>query len=163
MPVSFHPAWHPISAHFAVGFTVGTSLLVIIGLIARLLGYRDFARKLTAPIHVASLLSLITLVLVVAGALVDFPSSTFAASPWFKLKTHLAVIAFAVYAGLYTTVMLKRERIWDSPALLAYVVVLALLGSGVISVLGAAGGYLAYGHSVLEPLLKLVGFPLPRA
>ncbi len=163
MPVTFHQAWHLITAHFAVGLTLATTLLVIIGFIARVIGYRDFARKLAYPIHVTALLSLIALVLVVLGALADFPAASFAASPWFKLKMEFAVTVFAVHAGLYMTVMLSGERIWDSPPMLAYTLILALLGGFMIMVLGAAGGYLAYGHSVLEPLLRSQGFPLPRA
>lgn len=162
MPISLHPTWHPMLAHFAVGFTMGTSILVVIGFIARLLGFKEFPKKLTYPLHVLALLSLISLVIVSASTLMDFPAASFAASPWFKLKTSFAILTFFVYTGVYTMVMLRRDRIWENPMNLAFMVALAVVGGFTVSVLGAAGGYLEYGHSILEPVLRALGFPMPR-
>jgi len=152
-----------MSSHFAVGFAMGASLLVIIGLIAKLIGKRDFAEKLSYPVHVMSLLSLFALILACASAVIDFPTATFAASPWFRFKTTMAILSFFIYAAMYYVFMLKRQEVWTDNAATAYVVVLAIVGGLTISLLGAAGGYMVQGHSVLDFLLKAFGVPMPRA
>ena len=162
MPLSLHPTWHPMLVHFAVGSTLASSLLVIIGLVAKYSGYKDITRKLTFPLHLALLFSLITLVLACASALMDFPASTFAASSWFRFKTMVSIATFFVYSGMYLLVALRKENVWENNACLAYLVILALLGGGLVTTLSAAGGYLEYGHSVLEPVLKTLGLPMPR-
>ena len=162
MPVTLHPTWHPLFVHVAIGFTLGASLLVIVGAIAKGIGYKEFTLRLTYPLHVLLLLSIIFLVLAAGSALMDFPASAFAASPWFKFKTIISIITFFIYSGMYLLVALRAEDIWGSPASLAYMVVLAIAGGFLVFVLGAAGGYMAYGHSVLESVLKAMGLPLPR-
>jgi cation transport ATPase len=162
MPISLHPTWHPMMVHMAVGFTLGSSLLIIIGAIAEGLKYRDFAVKLTYPIHVMLLLAIISLVAAAASALADFPAATFSASPWFKFKTIVTIIVFFIYSGMYLLVALVTDRIWRSKAALSYMVVLAIVGAFLVASLGAAGGYMEYGHSVLEPLLRILGLPMPR-
>ncbi len=159
MPVTLYPGWHAISAHFAVGFTVGTSILVVVGLLARLLGYREFAAKLTAPLHAMLLLALVSFTLACATVLADFPAATLAASPWFRFKALVAVVAFFTYTGMYMLVALRRERVWENTLLLAYTTALALLGGFLVAVLGAAGGMLSSGHTVLKPVLAALGLP----
>ncbi|GEM_PF-1838613 len=163
MPITLHPAWHPIMAHFAVGFSMGASLLVMVGLAAILFNNNGFAKRLTYPLSIMLLLSLISLAITGASAMIDFPAATFAASPWFKFKTTFEILAFFVYMGMYYTVLLKNEGLWEDKTSLTYMIVLAAIGAFTISVLGAAGGYLAVGHSVLEPLLEMLGLPMPRA
>jgi hypothetical protein len=164
VPISLHPVWHPLTAHFAIGLTMSVSGLIIVGLIARLIGKRDFAEHwLTKPIHVASLLSIWAIIIVGATAMIDFPASAFAASAWFRFKTTMAIASFFIYLGIYYTVASRGEKMWSDNASLAYTVILALLGAFAITLLGAAGGYLTYGHSVMEPLLKMMGLPMPRA
>jgi len=164
MPISLHPVWHPIAAHFAVGLTMTVSLLVIVGLIARIIGKREFAEHwLTKPIHVLSLLSVWAIIIVGASAMVDFPASAFAASAWFRFKTTFAIAAFFTYLGIYYAVMARKEKVWSDNATLTYTVILALIGAFLVTALGAAGGYLSQGHSVMEPLLKLLGLPMPRS
>lgn len=164
MPISLHPSWHPIAAHFAVGLAMAASLLAIVGLIARIAGRKEFAEKwLTKPLHVTALLTLWALILVGVSVMADFPASAFAASAWFRFKTTLAIASFFIYMGMYYTMVIRGERVWSDNASLAYLAVLAAIGAFTITVLGAAGGYLSQGHSVMEPLLKMLGLPMPRA
>ncbi len=155
--VTLYTPWHSITAHFGVAIPVTASILVIIALIAKLCGREDFARRLTYPIRVFLLLSMISLVLACAGALIDFPASAFASSPLFSFKTTFAIITFFVYAGMYYTVTLKDEEIWNTKLCLAYLIVLAVVGLFTVSTLGAVGGYLGKGHTVLEFVLRAFG------
>ena len=134
------------------------------GLIARTAGRKEFAEKWpTKPLHVTALLTLWALILVGVSVMADFPASAFAASAWFRFKTTLAIASFFIYMGIYYTMVARGEKVWSDNASLAYLVILAVIGAFTITVLGAAGGYLSQGHSVMEPLLKMLGLPMPRA
>ncbi len=153
--ITLYTPWHSIGAHFGVGVPVIASILAITGILAKLIGRNDFAEKLTFPLHALAFLSMIAITVAFAGALIDFPGLTFKVSPFFRTKVILAIIAFFVYAGMYYTVMLKKEEIWRSSAALTYLGALALIGIFLISSLGAIGGYLGKGHTVLIFVLKV--------
>ncbi len=155
--VTLHSTWHIILAHSAVALPLWASLLVIIGLIARLNNKEAFAVKLTYPIQIFLLLAVITIVLAVTGAMIDFPSASFAASPIFNAKTNLAIAVFFVYLGLYYLISLKKEGIWTDNMGLSYAVFLSIGGGICVSLLGATGGHLAKGHTVMAPLLHALG------
>jgi len=155
--VTLYTPWHSITAHFGVAIPMIASMLVIIALISKFAGRDDFARKLTYPIKVFLLLSMVSIILACVGALIDFPASAFASSPLFSFKTTFAIITFFVYAGMYYTVTLKKEEIWNTKLSLAYVVALAVIGMFTVSTLGAVGGYLGKGHTVLEFVLRAFG------
>ncbi len=155
--VTLYTPWHSITAHFGVAIPTFASVLVLVALVSKLAGREEFAKRMTYPINVFSLLSMVSIVLACAGALIDFPASTFTASPFFGFKTILAIVTFFVYAGLYYTVTLKKEDIWSSGPSLAYVTILAILGFFTVSTLGAIGGYLSKGHTVLDFVLRSFG------
>ncbi len=153
MVMTLHSTWHSITAHFGAAVPMIASLVVIVGLIAKIIGKDDFAKNLTTPLHVISLLSIISILLACAGAVIDFPLRSFVVSPYLSTKVTLAVIAFFVYCGMYYTVASRKERVWEG-ASFGYIVFLAFFGALIIAMLGAIGGILATGHSVLEPLVK---------
>jgi len=155
--VTLHSTWHIILAHSAVALPLWASLLVVIGLIARLNDKEEFAVKLTYPIQIFVLLSVITIVLAFTGAMIDFPSASFAASPIFNAKTNLAIAVFFIYMGLYYLISLKKEGIWKDNMGLSYAVLLSIGGAICISLLGSTGGHLAKGHTVMKPLLQVLG------
>lgn len=155
--VTLHSTWHIILAHSAVALPLCASLLVIIGLIAKTINEEDLAIKLTYPIQLFLLLTIIFIVLAFTGAMIDFPSASFVASPVFSAKTTLAIVTFFIYIGLYYLVALKKEAIWKERLALWYTVVLSIGGGICISLLGGIGGHLAKGHTVMEPVLHAFG------
>ncbi|MEA1967744.1 MAG: hypothetical protein U9N77_05955 [Thermodesulfobacteriota bacterium] len=155
--VTLHSTWHIILAHAAVALPLCASLLVIIGLIARIRNKEELAVKLTYPIRIFLLLAVIAIVLAFTGAMIDFPSASFAASPVFNAKTSLAIAVFFIYIGLYYLISLKKEAIWKDTQGLSYAVILSIGGGICVSLLGAAGGHLAKGHTIMEPLLHALG------
>lgn len=155
--VTLHSTWHIIFAHAAVALPLLASLLVIIGLIAKIKNKEELAVKLTYPIQIFLLLAIIAIVLTFAGAMIDFPSASFAASPIFSTKTSLAIAVFFIYLGLYYLIALKKEAIWKDTLGLSYAVISSIGGGICISLLGAAGGHLAKGHTVMQPLLHALG------
>ena len=152
--------WHIMAAHFAASIPLFTSLLIVIGVISEILGYEKFSRDLTRPIHILSILSLLSLLIASAATLIDFPGGTFIASPFFRFKTLLAVTVFPIYSVIYFMFLVKGESIWDSKFSITYTLILCLIGGGVITILGSIGGYLSTGHTVLEAILKYLGLPL---
>ncbi len=152
--ITLYTPWHSIGAHFGVGIPVFASVLALTGILGKVFGKDEFAKKLTLPLHAFAFLSMIVITIAFAGALIDFPGLTFKVSPFFRTKVILAIIAFFVYAGMYYTVMLKKEDIWKSGGALTYLGILALIGLFLISSLGAIGGYLGKGHTVLIFVLK---------
>ncbi|MDK2372888.1 MAG: hypothetical protein QI197_05870 [Candidatus Korarchaeota archaeon] len=163
MSLVIHSAWHSMSSHFAVGFAAGSSLLIVVGLVAELMNKRELSSKLSYPIHVMSFLSLLSILVTCAAAITDFPTGTFVASPWFRFKTTLAIVSFFVYTAIYYMFSVMGREIWKDRVALTYAVILAILGGFTVSLLGAAGGYMAQGHSVLEFLLRALGVPMSRA
>ena len=155
--VTLHSTWHIILAHSAVAIPLWTSLLVIIGLVAEISGNEKFAIKLTFPIRIFVLFSIIAIVLAFTGALIDFPAASFAAAPLFSLKTSLGIVAFFIYIGLYYLVSLKKEDVWKNGLSLGYATFLSVGGGICISLLGGIGGRLAAGHTVMEPILHALG------
>ncbi len=155
--VTLYTPYHSMTAHFGAAFPFVTSAIIILAVIYKSIGREDLTKKLTFPIRVMLLISLLSIMLACAGALIDFPPSAFIASPFFSLKTTFAIITFFIYTGLYYTFKLKEESIWESQIGIIYVAVLALAGMFTVSVLGAIGGYLGKGHTVLEFVLKFFG------
>jgi len=155
--VTLHSTWHIILAHSAIAFPLGASLLVIAGLVAKINDQEEFAVKLTYPIQIVLLLAVIAIVLAFTGAMIDFPSASFAASPVFSAKTSMAIAAFFIYIGLYYLIALKKERLWQDNSSLVYAVLLSIGGGICVSLLGGTGGHLAKGHTVMEPLLHALG------
>ncbi|MDO9565731.1 MAG: hypothetical protein Q7J15_03195 [Candidatus Desulfaltia sp.] len=155
--VTLHSTWHIILAHSAVALPLWASLLVIIGLIAKISDKEDFAVKLTYPIQIFLLLAIITIVLAFTGAMIDFPTASFAASPVFSAKISLVIAVFFIYMGLYYLVSLKKEKIWKENLSLCYAVLLSIGGGLCVSLLGGTGGHLAKGYTVMEPLLHALG------
>jgi len=152
--------WHIMAAHFAASIPLFASILIIVGVIAKILKYNDFAIKLTKPIHTVLIFSLISILLACAGALIDFPPGTFIASPFFRIKTILAVTVFSIYSVIYFMFLIREEEIWTRNISLGYTLILSIIGGALIILLGSIGGLLSTGHTVLEGILKLLGFPI---
>jgi len=149
-----------MTAHFAASIPLIATLLILIGFIARILGYREFARSLTKPIHYILILSLLSLLIASASTLIDFPGGTFIASPFFRMKTILAVAVFPIYSVTYFMCLVRGVDIWDKWGSLIYTLLLSLVGGGMIIILGSIGGYLSTGHTILEPILRSLGLPI---
>lgn len=156
-------AYHNMAVHLSIGVLLAVVLVVIAAFIViKLKKDKELLAHLDAGLLVFIFIGIIGIGAASVSPLVDYPAwSALVTSPLVQIKIALAFIIFEIFLMMFYIRWKHGANMWNNQKLAFYFLMLAVAGAGLLSIVGAIGGFISIHETSMEKFLHIIGVPIP--